>query len=203
MAKDATRHQAGRTYIESENVPTDVDLARQCLVSDKTIQRWRRADNWELLRAEFWHKCLSLSANSAFNVQEVTQNFAAIMSAAEVLAELSRIARGKMRSVATWGPGGVKFKPSDDLTDDDAAIVESVSETMAANGSSLKIKLYAKQPALDALAKYYGLLGADGKPGALSVSTAPPGGGSYTDWTDAQLDAGISEALRAFGRGQC
>lgn len=79
------------------------------------------------------------------------------MSSTEVLREISRIARGGMHRVATWGPGGVILRDSTGLDEETSATVAEVSESKTKDGGSLRIKLHSKLDALDKLAKHYGL----------------------------------------------
>lgn len=80
---------------------------------------------------------------------EVTQDM--------VLAELGKIAFGDQRKVMTWGPTGVKLRDSESLGSDDAAIVSEVSETVTANGGTLKLKTHDKVKALELLGKHLGM----------------------------------------------
>lgn len=75
-----------------------------------------------------------------------------------VLRELYRIASADPRRVMKWGPDGVQLLDSEDLDDDDAAIVSEVSQTITAAGGSLKVKLHDKLGALRLLAQHLGLL---------------------------------------------
>ena len=71
-----------------------------------------------------------------------------------VIAELAKIAFGDQRRVVSWGPHGVKLRPSTVLTDDEAATVAEVSET---NNGGLKIKTHDKVGALKLLGEHLGL----------------------------------------------
>lgn len=73
-----------------------------------------------------------------------------------VLRELARIAFGDLRDVMTWGPDGVTFKASNELTDDQAAMVAEISETTTQNGGSLKLKAHDKVRAMELLGKHLG-----------------------------------------------
>lgn len=92
------------------------------------------------------------------NVQEylakrrvaVTQ--AAAMDTEEIAAELAKIARGKITDVMSWNEATVALKPSSAITDDAAAAIESVEQTM----SGLKVKMHSKKGALDSLARING-----------------------------------------------
>jgi phage terminase small subunit len=76
------------------------------------------------------------------------------MDADEVLLELSKIARSDMRDYAEWGPGGVRLKESEGLTDEAAAAVAEVSQTVTAEGGSTRFKLHDKKGALELLGKH-------------------------------------------------
>ncbi len=56
-----------------------------------------------------------------------------------------------------WGPDGVKLIDSKDLSDDDAAMVAEVSETVTKDGGSLKVKSHDKVRALELLGKHLGI----------------------------------------------
>lgn len=73
-----------------------------------------------------------------------------------IKAELIRIAFANKKSVARWNQSGVTFKDSDELTDDEAASIAEVSETVTDNGGTLKIKQHDKVKALELLAKMEG-----------------------------------------------
>lgn len=74
-----------------------------------------------------------------------------------VVAELAKIAFSDQRKVMTWGLSGVKLRDSESLTEDDAAIVSEVSETITAAGGSLKLKTHDKVKALELLGKHLGM----------------------------------------------
>ncbi len=74
-----------------------------------------------------------------------------------ILHELQRIAFADPRSVMDWGPDGVKLKPSEDLTEDQSAIVAEASQTTSKDGGSIKIKLNDKQKALELLGRHLGM----------------------------------------------
>lgn len=93
------------------------------------------------------------------------------ISRQRILLELSRIAFGSMHDLASWNESGVRFKPSDELSPDDASCVAEVSETVTESGGSLKIKRFDKVKALELLGRYQKLFadrvehsGPDGKP---------------------------------------
>lgn len=70
-----------------------------------------------------------------------------------VLEELAGIAFANPRAVMSWGPGGVVLRPSEELTDGEAALVAEVAE----GKDGIKCKLHSKLGALDKLFKHLGL----------------------------------------------
>lgn len=70
-----------------------------------------------------------------------------------VLERLMRIADADMRKVARWNESGVRFKSSEELTDDEAYTIEEVSETTNEHGGSLKLKQSSKAKALELLGR--------------------------------------------------
>lgn len=92
-----------------------------------------------------------------------------------VLREYARIAFADMRRFATVSAGGVRLLDSKTWTDDDAAAVESVSETVTKEGGSVRFKLHDKVGALNQLAKYLGMVsdGTQVNIDARSVSITP------------------------------
>jgi phage terminase small subunit len=79
------------------------------------------------------------------------------ITADRVVKELARIAFVDFRQVTSWGPGGVRLLSSDELSDDEAAIVAEVSETTTETGGSLKVKRYDKLKALELLGRHLGM----------------------------------------------
>jgi len=74
-----------------------------------------------------------------------------------VLRELARIGFGDQRAVMTWGPDGVKLRDSDELTDDESALVAEVAETRTKDGGSLRLKTNSKLGALELLGRHLGM----------------------------------------------
>src|SRR3954451_17386762 len=79
------------------------------------------------------------------------------VTADRVVLELARVAFGDPRRVMSWGPGGVKLRPSAELADEEAAIVAEVGETTTKDGGSLKLKTVDKLGALRLLGQHLGL----------------------------------------------
>lgn len=76
----------------------------------------------------------------------------------DVVHELKRIGFSDMRKIATWSGDSVTLEDSASLTDDDAACVESVSQTTTKDGGSISCKLHPKTKALELLARHLGML---------------------------------------------
>ncbi len=79
------------------------------------------------------------------------------VTADRVISELARIAFGNQRAVMRWGAGGVTLRESSELTDDEAALVSEVAETVSAAGNGLKLKTHDKVKALELLGKHLGM----------------------------------------------
>jgi phage terminase small subunit len=76
----------------------------------------------------------------------------------DVIAELKRLGFSDMRNLAEWNSVLVKLKDSSEISDSDAACVESVSQTVSKDGGSLSIKLHSKTKALELLTRHLGML---------------------------------------------
>lgn len=109
-----------------------------------------------------------------------------------IVAEVVKIAFANQRDLMTWGPQGVKLRASDELTDEQAAAVSEVAESVSATGGSLKLKTHDKLGALRFLAELKGFLvkkqeitGANGKdlvPEAPKGVLVVPGVMNDADW---------------------
>ena len=96
------------------------------------------------------------------------------LSAERVLAEIGHVAMGRARDVMRWGPRGVELLPSDGLTDAQAAAVAEASQTISAEGGSIRLKMHDKIAALRLLAQHYHLLDEDrpsADPNATTMAT--------------------------------
>jgi len=93
------------------------------------------------------------------------------ITADNVLKELAKIGFSDMRKFTKWGPEGIDLKKSGELSDEDAACVAEVSQSITGAGGSIKFKLHDKKGALELLGKHLGifnekmeLTGANGGP---------------------------------------
>lgn len=93
-----------------------------------------------------------------------------------VVTELARVAFGDLRGAVTWGPDGVTLVSSKDLTEDEAAAISEVAETVTKDGGSTRIKRHDKIKALELLGKHLGMFSDrsnDGGPGSGFDPTRP------------------------------
>lgn len=74
-----------------------------------------------------------------------------------VLREYRRIAFANLRHILDWDEKGMEVKPAKDLTEDDVAAISEIVEA-AGTGKPYRVKLYDKKAALDAIARYLGML---------------------------------------------
>jgi phage terminase small subunit len=79
------------------------------------------------------------------------------VTADEILRELKRIGLGNARDVMSWGPDGVRLKPSSQLTEDQAATVAEASQSITQHGGSIKLKMHDKVAALTLMGKHLGM----------------------------------------------
>jgi phage terminase small subunit len=79
------------------------------------------------------------------------------ITAGRVLKELATLAFTDFRKAVSWGPDGVTLLPSDELGDDEAAIIAEVTETRSETGGSIKAKRYDKLKALELLGRHLGM----------------------------------------------
>lgn len=131
-----------------------------------------RSLNWK--DETVWKRASELAANREVSgrAEELRKKAADAneVTVERIVAELAKIAFGDARRVMSWGPDGVKIRESDDLADDEAAIVSEITETTSATGGSLKVKTHDKLGALRLLADIRGavvrkaeITGKDGK----------------------------------------
>lgn len=113
--------------------------------SEKTAQE----QSSRLLSKVIIQEAIQKEMNKRAKKTEVTQEM--------IVNELKRIAFSGMKNVASWNESGVRFKPSEDLSDDDAASVQEVHESTNQHGGSLKIKQYDKLKALELLGRHMGM----------------------------------------------
>lgn len=108
-----------------------------------------------------WVRASTLAANAKvrLRVTELVQKAAAAneVTVERIVKELALIAFGSKRAVMAWGPKGVKLKDSKTLTEDEAAIVAEVKETVTMNGGSLSLKTHDKVKALELLGRHVGM----------------------------------------------
>jgi hypothetical protein len=74
-----------------------------------------------------------------------------------VLEEYRRIAFANLRHIVEWTATGMKFKAAGELDDEDVAAIAEIVES-AKEGKPYRVKLYDKKAALDAIARYLGMI---------------------------------------------
>ena len=74
-----------------------------------------------------------------------------------MLEEYAHIALADLTHIVSWDPNGrLKVRPLEELSPDDRAAIAEIS-TAGTSGGELRVKLYDKKAALDALARHFGL----------------------------------------------
>ena len=74
-----------------------------------------------------------------------------------VLEEYRRIAFANLSHIVHWSDAGMQFKPDGELDPDDVAAIAEIVES-AKEGKPYRVKLYDKKAALDAIARYLGMV---------------------------------------------
>ena len=74
-----------------------------------------------------------------------------------VVAELAKLAFSNMQDYMSWGPNGVTWKDSTELTREQAAAIVEVITTETKEGTRTRFKLADKVGALNSLGKYFGM----------------------------------------------
>jgi hypothetical protein len=77
-----------------------------------------------------------------------------------VLEEYRRIAFANLSHIVDWNSGEMTVKPADKLSEDDVAAIAEIVQS-AKEGRPYRVKLYDKKPALDAIARYLGMVPVD------------------------------------------
>lgn len=112
-----------------------------------------------------WEKASVLAGNGKVKarVKELAEQAAAKneITVERVIGELAKIAFGNKRDLMRWGPGGVTLMPSEDISDDAAAMVQSVEESTSMHGGSLRLKTHDKVKALELLGRHLGVFEKD------------------------------------------
>lgn len=127
-----------------------VDLnATQSAIRAGFSQKTARAQGQRLLTNVDIANAIAAAQAKREKRTEITQD--------RVVQELARIAFGNIRSVMSWTASGMRLRNSDDLTEDEAAIVSEVRETTTKDGGSRTLKTHDKLKALELLGKHLGM----------------------------------------------
>ena len=111
------------------------------------------------------------------------------IAADDVVRELARIGFGDLRDLVTWGPDGVRLKPSGELAPAAAALVESVSE----GPHGIRIKTKPAVRALELLGRHVGMF-VD-----RSVVATVGGAEDLSRLSDAEIDERFEAAAASVG----
>lgn len=76
---------------------------------------------------------------------------------ARIVEEISNIAFANAKNYFAWGPDGVTIKDSEELTEEQCAVVSKISQTRTKDGGTIKVELYDKLAACEKLAKLAGI----------------------------------------------
>lgn len=135
--------------------PKQKRFAQEYIVDFNATDAAKRAGYSEKTAAEQGHRLLK-------NVQVQAEIQAAIhkrekrveISQDRIILELERVAFGDVRSVVSWTSRSVTLKPSNQLTNDAAALIAEVSR----NRLGVKVKLNDRLKALELLMRHKGML---------------------------------------------
>lgn len=78
-----------------------------------------------------------------------------------VLLELGRLGFSNMANYLSFNEHGVNMKASADMHDDALRAISEVSQTVTAEGGTVKFKLHSKDSALDKIARHLGMYDKD------------------------------------------
>ncbi|MBP3958357.1 terminase small subunit [Gemmata sp. G18] len=74
-----------------------------------------------------------------------------------VMAELGRLGFSNIRHYMSWNDSAVQLVPSEELNDDATRCIAEVSQTVTAEGGTVKLKLHDKVSALEKIARHLGM----------------------------------------------
>lgn len=162
--------------------------------------KWKEASVWQKASV------LAGNVNVRSRVAELGTNAAKAneITVERIVKELALIAFGNKRAVMSWGPNGVKLKNSEEMTDEQAAQVSEVKETISAAGGSLSLKTHDKVKALELLGRFAGMFtdkvevtGKGGSP--LAAAAGPEVIAALAQMSPEQLRALASKPLKDAG----
>lgn len=108
------------------------------------------------IRSRWQERRRRKAAQSALD--EMTERAARLgITPDRVLEEYRRIAFANLSHIVHWSDAGMQFKPDGELDPDDVAAIAEIVES-AKEGKPYRVKLYDKKAALDAIARYLGMV---------------------------------------------
>jgi hypothetical protein len=92
----------------------------------------------------------------AADLDEVAERAARLgITADRVLQEYGHIAFADLRHIVEWGPGGLRIKSLDAMSDADVAAISEI--VPGSDPEHSRVKLYDRKAALDAIARHLGM----------------------------------------------
>jgi phage terminase small subunit len=79
------------------------------------------------------------------------------LSQDRVLEEYARLAFSNIGDYVDWNAGHITVRAKNEITLDKRAAIQEITETTNREGTQIKLKLYDKKQALDAIAKHMGM----------------------------------------------
>ena len=138
--------------------PKQARFVEEYLIDLNSAAAARRAGYSEKMADRIGYQLLEKTrVREAIQIAQRERSARTGVTADRVVAEIAKIAFSDLRNVMKWGPNGIELFSSDDLSDDDVAVVSEISESVSSAGSSIKVKTYNKLDALEKLAKHIGL----------------------------------------------
>ncbi len=138
--------------------PKQAEFVRQYLVDlNATAAAIRAGYSERTAKSQGQRLLTNVDVSAAIAAAQAEREQRTEITQDRVVSELAKIAFGSARDVMEWGPNGVIFKKSDDLTDDQAAGIAEVSESTTKDGGSLKLKRHDKVKALELLGRHLGM----------------------------------------------
>jgi hypothetical protein len=121
--------------------------------------------------AERWQARLRRKSRQAA-LEDITARAARLgITPDRVLEEYRRIAFANLSHIVDWDDGKMTIKAANLLSPDDVAAISEIVQSAAGERKPYRVKLYDKKAALDAIARYLGMLSLAGS-AAIEDATA-------------------------------
>lgn len=146
----------------SELTPKQAEFCRQYIIDLNGTQAYLRAGykGGEKTAATNAGKLLGKAEiQDEINRLRKLQQQRTEVTADRVVRELGAIAFTTLRDVADWDSGSLELKPAEELTQAQAAAIQSISITPTKMGNSIKISMHSKDSAIEKLGRFLGCFG--------------------------------------------